>query len=97
MKLDYKVNNSWSLGHRRPRRMRRHVLAMSVCAVVTFIGYTKFSSEQQPQDESSWSIPGGVMAAYPVLDTPQRVPQSSRQPEATSRQAAGNDRRAGCQ
>ncbi|MCS3903473.1 murein DD-endopeptidase MepM/ murein hydrolase activator NlpD [Methylohalomonas lacus] len=73
MKLDYKVDDSWSLGHRRPRRMRRHVLAMSVCAVVTFIGYTKYSSEQQPQDESSWSIPGGVMAAYPVLDTPQRI------------------------
>lgn len=71
MKLDYKSNRSWSLAHprsrRQPRRVRRHVLAMSVCAVLTFVGYTKYSDNRQHGAEVSWSIPGSAMAAYPVL------------------------------
>lgn len=71
MKLDYKANKSHRgiNRQRRPRRVHRHILAMAVCAVLTFVGYTKFNSSQEPEAEASWSMPGGVMAAYPVLDS----------------------------
>lgn len=80
MKLDYKTKNSWTLSHRQRPRTRRHVIAMSVCAVLTFVGYTKYSNNQQPEADSSWSIPGGVMAAYPVIDAPQSTAAASDKP-----------------
>lgn len=69
VKLDYKANNSWKIRQRRRPRVRHHFLAMAVCAVLTFVGYAKFSSNQPAEVETAfWSIPGGAMAAYPVLE-----------------------------
>lgn len=71
MKLDYKVNNNWGFKTRRRSPVRRHLLAMAICAVVTFVGYAKYnSSPQQTESDSSWSVPSGAMAAYPVLERP---------------------------
>ena len=84
VKLDYKVNNSWKIRERRQPKVRRHFVAMAICAVVTFAGYAKFSDSQTVEaDTASWSIPGGAMAAYPVLEDSRSDNSTSSQHSIT--------------
>lgn len=84
VKLDYKSKNNWTIRERRRAGVRWHFLAMAICAVVTFAGYTKFSSNQQTEAEPGWSIPGGAMAAYPVLDESHSSSSTANHTTATS-------------
>ncbi len=67
VKQDYKAEIIWEPAHYRRLRVWRRVIVMGLCAIVTFIGYAHYNRNETA---ASWSVPGGVMAAYPVLETP---------------------------
>jgi len=62
---------------------------MAICAVVTFAGYAQFSDRQDSEGDSTWSMPGGAMAAYPVID-PGPVDTTPPKPPAAVTNGGGD-------
>lgn len=65
---------------------------MSLCAIVTFSGYAHYNNRSETTPK--WSMPGGVMAAYPVLEIPNKrqplpqAPATHAKQESSSKSSA---------